>query len=84
MDIAAFTYNDAKYIRREMQINNEDLYFLYLYIIIYDKDFKKLEYFLNKIEGITQSKGIKTRRANFRQEEILSSNIANNGKQRNY
>ena len=39
MDIAAFTYNDAKYIRREMQINNEDLYFLYLYIIIYDKDF---------------------------------------------
>ena len=28
IDIAAFTYNDAKYIRREMQINNEDLYFL--------------------------------------------------------
>ena len=75
MDIAAFTYNDAKYIRREMQINNEDLYFLYLYIIIYDKDFKKLEYFLNKIEGITQSKGIKTRRANFRQEEIYLATL---------
>ena len=28
IDIAAFTYNDAKYIRREMQINNEELYFL--------------------------------------------------------
>ena len=75
MDIAAFTYNDAKYIRREMQINNEDLYFLYLYIIIYDKDFKKLEYFLNKIEGITQSKGIQTRRANFRQEEIYLATL---------
>ena len=75
MDIAAFTYNDAKYIRREMQINNEDLYFLYLYIIIYDKDLKKLEYFLNKIEGIAQSKGIKTRRANFRQEEIYLATL---------
>ena len=75
IDIAAFTYNDAKYIRREMQINNEDLYFLYLYIIIYDKDLKKLEYFLNKIEGIAQSKGIKTRRANFRQEEIYLATL---------
>ena len=27
IDIAAFTYNDAKYIRKEMQVNNEDLYF---------------------------------------------------------
>ena len=75
MDIASFTYNDAKYIRKEIQINNEDLYFLYLYIIIYDKDPKKLEYYLNKIEGITQSKGIKTRRANFRQEEIFLSTL---------
>ena len=31
IDIAAFTYNDAKYIRKEMQLNNEDLYFLYVY-----------------------------------------------------
>ena len=30
-EIAAFTYNDAKYIRREMQINNEELYFLYIH-----------------------------------------------------
>ena len=28
IDIAAFTYNDAKYIRKEIQVNNEDLYFL--------------------------------------------------------
>ena len=25
IDIAAFTYNDAKYIRKEIQINNEDI-----------------------------------------------------------
>ena len=29
IEIAAFTYQDAKYIRREIQVNNEELYFLY-------------------------------------------------------
>lgn len=73
MDIAAFTYNDAKYIRKEIQVNNEDIYFLYIYIEIYSEEIKELEYYLNKIEGITQSKGMQTRRANFRQEEIFLS-----------
>lgn len=73
MDIAASTYNDAKYIRKEIQVNNEDIYFLYIYIEIYADDIKELEYYLNKIEGITQSKGMQTRRANFRQEEIFLS-----------
>ena len=31
IDIAEFTYNDAKYIRKEMQVNNEELYYLYIY-----------------------------------------------------
>ena len=70
IDIAAFTYNDAKYIRKEMQINNEELYYLYIYINTYSNDLKDLEYLLNKIEGILQSKGIQTRRGYFRQEEV--------------
>ena len=69
IDIAAFTYNDAKYIRKELQINNEDLYYLYIYINTYSQDLKELEYLLNKIEGIVQSKGMQTRRAYFRQEQ---------------
>ena len=73
IDIAAFTYNDAKYIRKEIQINNEDIYFLYIYINLYSNDIKELEYYINKIEGITQSKGMQTRRANFRQEELFLS-----------
>ncbi len=71
IDIAAFAYNDAKYIRKEIQVNNEDIYFLYIYIDIYSENVKELEYYLNKIEGITQSKGMQTRRANFRQEETF-------------
>ena len=73
IDIAAFTYNDAKYIRKEIQVNNEDIYYLYTYISIYAENIKELEYYLNKIEGITQSKGMQTRRANFREEELFLS-----------
>ena len=73
IDIAAFTYNDAKYIRKEMQINNEELYFLYIYINTFSDNLKDLEYLLNKIEGILQSKGMQTRRAFFRQEQAYSA-----------
>ena len=71
IDIAAFTYNDAKYIRKEMQVNNEDLYFLYIYITTFSNNLKDLEYLLNKLEGIMQSKGMQTRRAYFRQEQAF-------------
>mgnify|MGYP004453383689 FL=1 len=73
IDIATSTYSDAKYIRREMQINNEEMYFLYIYLLVYSEDKKELEYLLNKLEGISQSKGMQTRRANFRQEEIFKT-----------
>lgn len=73
IDIAAFTYNDAKYIRRQMQVDNEELYYLYIYITIYTKEKNELEYLLNKIEGIIQSRGMQTRRAYFRQEQSFLS-----------
>ena len=73
IDIAAFTYNDAKYIRKELQINNEDMYFLYIYLTLFSTNKKELEYNLDKIEGILQSKGLQTRRTNFRQEQLFIS-----------
>ncbi len=73
IDIAAFTYNDAKYIRKEIQLNNEDLYYIYIYLNIFSQDKKDLEYVLNKVEGILQSKGMQTRRAYFRQEQAFKS-----------
>lgn len=71
MEIAAFTYNDAKYIRKEMQINNEELYFLYIYITIYSDNVSDLNYNINKIEGLLESIGLQNKRANFRQEEVM-------------
>ncbi len=75
IDIAAFTYNDAKYIRKQMQIENEELYFLYTYITVYAKDKKELEYNLSKVEGIAQSRGLQTKRAYFRQEQTFKTNL---------
>lgn len=69
IEIATNTYDDAKYIRKEMQVNGQELYFLYIYITVFEKSIKELEYSLNKIEGIIQSKGIQTKRAYFRQEQ---------------
>lgn len=75
VDIAAFTYNDAKYIRKEIQINNEDIYYLYIYITAFSKNIKEMEYLTNKTEGIMQSSGLQTRRANFRQEQIFLATL---------
>ena len=71
IDIAKFSYDDARYIRREMQLNNEDLYYLYMYVNIYSETVEELEYLVNKVEGLLESIGIQTRRANFRQEQVF-------------
>ena len=75
IDVAAFTYNDAKYIRKEMQLNNEELYFLYIYLNVYAEDEKELKYLIEKIEGLAQSRGMQTRKANFRQEQAFLSSL---------
>ena len=73
IDLAIYTYNDAKYIRKEMQVNNEDLYYLYIYLNIYSDSEKELEYYLSKVEGMLQSKGLQSKRANFREEQVFKA-----------
>ena len=72
-DIAVFTYNDAKYIRKEIQINNEDIYFLYIYVSVFSENKGDTNYLVNKVEGILQNLGLQTRVANFRQEQAFLS-----------
>jgi type IV secretory pathway VirB4 component len=75
IDIAAYSYNDAKYIRKEMQVNNDELYFLYTYVIINSDNEKELEQNVNKIEGILNASGMMTRKANFREEQVFLSSL---------
>ena len=75
IDIAAYSYNDAKYIRKEMQVNNDDLYFLYTYINLSSNNENELQRNLNKVEGLLQANGIVTKKANFREEQLFLSTI---------
>ena len=75
IDIAIFTHDDAKYIRKEMQVNKEELYYLYIYINVFSENLNELEYYLNKIEGTCQTIGLHTRRAFFRQEQAYISSL---------
>ncbi len=75
IDLIAYTKDDARYIRREMQINNEELYNLYTYIIVYAEEVNKLFFNLNKIQGILESNGLITKLANFREDEVFKSTL---------
>ena len=71
IEIASYTYNDAKYIRKELQINNQEMYYIYLYINIFSKTQKEIEFLIEKLQGILNSNGLVSKRAYFRQEQIF-------------
>ena len=75
IDIVEYTYDDAKYIRKEMQTNNEDFYYIYTYVNVFQENLKELKTSLDKLEGILQGKGIRCRKAYFRQEQAFISGL---------
>lgn len=74
-DILGTTYNDAKYIRKKMQLEQEDLYNLYCYISVASESKEDLEKNIQKIEAVLNGLNIKTRRALYRQKEVFESAI---------
>ena len=75
IDIVEYTHDDAKYIRKQLQVNDEAFYYLYVYITIYNEDLKDLKINIDKIISILQSRGIKVRQAYFRQEQAFFSTL---------
>ena len=75
IDIVEYTHDDAKYIRKQLQVNDEAFYYLYVYITIYNEDLKYLKINIDKIISILQSRGIKVRQAYFRQEQAFFSTL---------
>lgn len=71
IDILENKYSDAKYIRKELQINNEELYYIYTYINLYDKSKEELEKNISKIESILLADGLRCVKSVFREEEIF-------------
>lgn len=54
-EVLNITYNDAKEIRKELQINNEKIYNVYMYISIYEDSLDRLKESINKIQSILYS-----------------------------
>ena len=52
IDLVAFSYNNAKYIRKELQVNNEDLYNIYTYFTISEDSPEKLRASMIKLENL--------------------------------
>ena len=75
IDIAKSSLEDAKYIRREMQLNNQQLLYFYTYITTYSKNKEELKNQINKIEEILQNSGLKSKKAYFRQEQTILANL---------
>ena len=75
IDVVEYTYDDAKYIRKQLQIDNEDFYYLYIYVNIFSENIKELEINLDKIQGILDSKGLRNKKAYFRQEQAFISTL---------
>lgn len=73
IDLLAFSNNDAKYIRKQMQLENEELYFLYIYINVFEKNIGEIEKQINKVENILQANGIQSKKAYFREEQTFLS-----------
>ena len=51
-------YNDAKYIREKLQIDGEELYNLYLYILIYSNSPQNLETQVKRVENMLYTIGL--------------------------
>lgn len=72
-DIMSNSYQDAKYIRKKLQVEGEELYYIYTYINIYSKSLEELENDIKKVEGISSGIGLKIRRGTFRQDQVFFS-----------
>ena len=75
IDIAKSSLEDAQYIRKEMQLNNQQLLYFYTYITTYSKNKEELKNQINKIEEILQKSGLKSKKSYFRQEQTILANL---------
>lgn len=75
IDKISGVYGDAKYIRKQLQIGDEDLYYLNIYVAVYADSEFELESNLQKLEGTMVGIGLQTRRATYRQKQTFLSTL---------
>ena len=75
IDLMNTSYENAKYIKKQIQVENDDIYFLNIYILTSADSLEELESNLQRIEGIAAGSGLATRRAIFRQELLFKCSL---------
>ena len=73
MEVAGSTYSDAKLIRKQLQLGEEELFDLTICIGVFANSVMELETSLQRIESFAISSGLTTIRGNYRQEEAFYS-----------
>ncbi len=73
MEVIGSLYGDAKYIRKQLQLGDDDLFYLSFYIGVYSSTIEDLEKDLQRVESVAVSTGLTVVRGNFRQEDSLKS-----------
>ena len=73
IDILGNKYSDAKYIRKQLQVGEENLFYLVLCLGTYANNTEDLENNLQRIESYAVSAGLTPIRANYRQEQALKA-----------
>jgi len=72
-EVLGGTYEDAKYIRKQLQMGEEELFYYTLYLGTYANTLEELERNLQRIESIAISIGLTTIRSTYRQETVLKA-----------
>lgn len=72
-DLMSTSYSDAKYIRKQIQVGGDDMYYIYIYISIYADSEEKLKHDIERVQGIASGIGLSTRKSTFRQKDIFYS-----------
>ena len=75
IDIVGNTYADAKYIRKQLQMGEDNLFYLSIQIGIFGKTKDELLIDLSRVESVAISCGLTTIRASFRQESAMKSTM---------
>lgn len=70
-EVLGGTYNDAKYIRKQLQMGEEELFYYSLFLGTFANTLEELERNLQRIESIAISAGLTTIRATYRQEDVF-------------
>ena len=73
IDIMKGTLENAKFIKKKIKNENDELYDLNIYLLVYGETLEELNANLRKIEGLILSAGLTMRKGIFRQEEIFKA-----------